>query len=153
MLFWWVFSKTDFVFSFYLCHLSSLLSQTDWATVWLPCLLSTLCSSREVEEELEVVWQTATRQNQQMKDTLLDSRLTADLHGWPVSGSAYPGWPSQAPDETTSSPQNQPLSSELHLFTSHQSPGLQIRSVSKSDSDHPNNSLDEKQKHGLDFYC
>uniref|UniRef100_A0A4W6G0V7 Centrosomal protein 89 n=1 Tax=Lates calcarifer TaxID=8187 RepID=A0A4W6G0V7_LATCA len=112
-----------------------------------------LQSKREVEEELEVVWQTATRQNQQMKDTLLDSRLTADLHGWPVSGSAYPGWPSQAPDETTSSPQNQPLSSELHLFTSHQSPGLQIRSVSKSDSDHPNNSLDEKQKHGLDFYC
>ncbi|XP_039992629.1 centrosomal protein of 89 kDa isoform X1 [Xiphias gladius] len=110
-----------------------------------------LQSKREVEEELEVVWQAATRENRQMKETLLDSRLTAGLHVWPVSGNASPGWPSQAPDETTSS--TQPHSSGPPLFTSHQNPGLQRRSVFKSDSDHPNNSLDEKHKHGLDFYC
>ncbi|XP_071344372.1 centrosomal protein of 89 kDa isoform X2 [Trachinotus anak] len=85
-----------------------------------------LQSKREVEEELEVVWQAATRENQQMKDTLLDSRLTADLHGWP--GCASPGWPSQAPDETSLATQHQPHSSGPPLFTSHQSPGLQRRS-------------------------
>ncbi|XP_040921892.1 centrosomal protein of 89 kDa [Toxotes jaculatrix] len=104
-----------------------------------------LQSKREVEEELEVVWQAATWENQQMKETLLESRLTADLHGWPVSDSASLGWPSQAPDETTSPTQHQPHSSE--------GPGLQRRSVLKSDSVHPNSSLDEKHKHGLDFYC
>ncbi|XP_023285370.1 centrosomal protein of 89 kDa-like [Seriola lalandi dorsalis] len=109
-----------------------------------------LQSKREVEEELEVVWQAATRENQQMKETLLDSRLTADLYGWPVSGSASPSWPSQAPDETTSSTQHH---HGPPLFSSYQSPVLQRRSVFKSDSDHPNNSSDEKHKHGLDFYC
>lgn len=64
---------------------------------------SSLCFSREVEEELEVVWQAATRENQQMKETLLDSRLTGDHHGWALSGSTSPGWPSQAPDETNPS--------------------------------------------------
>ncbi|XP_073320959.1 centrosomal protein of 89 kDa [Pagrus major] len=63
-----------------------------------------LQSKREIEEELEVVWQAATRENQQMKETLLDSKLTTDLHGLP-------------------------------------------------DSEHQYNSLDEKHKHGLDFYC
>ncbi|KAM9366162.1 centrosomal protein of 89 kDa [Symphorus nematophorus] len=90
-----------------------------------------LQSKREVEEELEVVWQAATRENQQMKETLLDSKLTANLHNWVISGSASPGF--QAPDETTTSTQR--------------------RAIFKSDSDHQNNSLDEKHKHGLDFYC
>ncbi|XP_078102186.1 centrosomal protein of 89 kDa [Sander vitreus] len=51
-----------------------------------------LQSKREVEEELEVVWQAATRENQQMRETLLDSGLTADLHSRAISGSASPGW-------------------------------------------------------------
>ncbi|XP_036952214.1 centrosomal protein of 89 kDa isoform X1 [Acanthopagrus latus] len=63
-----------------------------------------LQSKREIEEELEVVWQAATRENQQLKETLLDSKLTSDLRGLP-------------------------------------------------DSSHQYNSLDEKHKHGLDFYC
>ncbi|XP_044055591.1 centrosomal protein of 89 kDa isoform X3 [Siniperca chuatsi] len=112
-----------------------------------------LQSKREVEEELEVVWQAATRENQQMRETLLDSKLTANLHGGAVSHSASPGWPSQAPDEATTSTLHPPHSSGPLLFTSHQSPGLQRRSIFKSDSDHQNNSLDEKHKHGLDFYC
>eukprot|EP00064_Thunnus_orientalis_P002247 superscaffoldBa00000158_g2254 len=62
-----------------------------------------LQSKRDIEEELEVVWQAASRENQQMKETLLDSRLTGDLHGWAFSNSTSPGWPSQAPDESTTS--------------------------------------------------
>ncbi|XP_035538101.1 centrosomal protein of 89 kDa [Morone saxatilis] len=108
-----------------------------------------LQSKREVEEELEVVWQAATRENQQMRETLLDSKLTAKL----FSSSASPDWPSQAPEEATTSTQYQPHSSGPPLFTSHQSPGLQRRAMFKSDTDYQNNSLDEKHKHGLDFYC
>ncbi|XP_059210588.1 centrosomal protein of 89 kDa [Centropristis striata] len=102
-----------------------------------------LQSKREVEEELEVVWQAATRENKQIMETLLDSRLTMDL-------------PDRAfcpPDEATTSTQHQPHSSGPLLFTSHQSPGLQRRSIFTSDSDHQNKSLDEKHKHGLNFYC
>ncbi|XP_075934202.1 centrosomal protein of 89 kDa [Anarhichas minor] len=107
-----------------------------------------LQSKREVEEELEVVWQAASRENQQMRETLLDSMLTADHHG-----SASPGRPSQAPDEATAATQHQTHSSGPLVFTSYQSPGLQGRSIFKSDSDHQNNPLDERHKHGLDFYC
>lgn len=108
---------------------------------------------REVEEELEVVWQAATRENHQIKEALLDSRLTADLHSLALSCSASPGWPYRAPDGTTSSVQNQPHSSGPAPFTSDQSPGLQRKYIFISDSDHRNNSSDEKHKHGLDFYC
>ncbi|XP_029353702.1 centrosomal protein of 89 kDa isoform X2 [Echeneis naucrates] len=86
-----------------------------------------LQSKREVEEELEVVWQVATRENRDMKETLLDSRATADLHGGSVSGSGSPGWLSPASDEKILSTKHQPHSSGLPLFTSHQHPGLQRR--------------------------
>lgn len=91
-----------------------------------------------MEEELEVVWQAAARENQQMKETLFDSKLIADLHSWP-------------PDEETTSPQ--PHSSRPLLFTSPQSPGVQRKAICLSDSPPHNISLDEKQKNGLDFYC
>ncbi|XP_056268877.1 centrosomal protein of 89 kDa isoform X2 [Pseudoliparis swirei] len=107
-----------------------------------------LQSKREVEEELEVVWQAATRENRQMRETLLDSMLSADLHG-----SASPGRPSQAPDEATAATQHQTHGSGPLAFTSCQSPGHQRRSIFKCDSDHQNNPLDERHKHGLDFYC
>ncbi|XP_054471188.1 centrosomal protein of 89 kDa [Anoplopoma fimbria] len=87
-----------------------------------------LQSKREVEEDLEVVWQAATRENQHMRETLLGSMLNVDLHGSPS-----PGRPSQAPDEAAAA--------------------IQRRSIFKSDSDHQNNPLDERNKHGLDFYC
>lgn len=42
-----------------------------------------LQSKREVEEELEVVWQATTRDNQQMREKLAGSRLSLDLeHKW-----------------------------------------------------------------------
>lgn len=117
------------------------------------CILSSICSSREVEEELEVVWQAATRENQQMRETLLDSKLTADLHGWADSCNASQGWPSRAQDEAATSTRHQPHSSMALLFTSHQSPELQRKAIFKSDSYNQNISVDEKHKHGLDFYC
>ncbi|XP_072237115.1 centrosomal protein of 89 kDa [Leuresthes tenuis] len=66
-----------------------------------------LQSKREVEEELEVVWQAATRENQQMRETLLDSKVTDDLHSWELGGKAPPGCPAQASDESTTSSQHQ----------------------------------------------
>ncbi|XP_034426783.1 centrosomal protein of 89 kDa isoform X1 [Hippoglossus hippoglossus] len=112
-----------------------------------------LQSKREVEEELEVVWEAAIRENQQMKETLLDSRLTEDIHGLLVSTRASPVWPPPAAVENTSPTRHQPHSFGSPLFSSDRSPALQRRSVFKSDSDHPNDSIDEKHKHGLDFYC
>ncbi|XP_071391198.1 centrosomal protein of 89 kDa [Centroberyx affinis] len=116
---------------------------------------------REVEEELEVVWQAATRENQQMRATLLDSSPSGELHGRAILCGASPSWPSHtAVEEITTSPQLRPHSSGPPLFTSCQSrslpsapPGLQRGSIFESDSDHQNNSLEERQKHGLDFYC
>ncbi|KAK2853475.1 hypothetical protein Q5P01_006136 [Channa striata] len=84
-----------------------------------------LQSKREVEEELEIVWQAATRENHQMKKALLDSRLTADLHSQGISRREPSIWPDQAPDETATSIQHQPHNSGSPSFTSHQSPGFQ----------------------------
>ncbi|KAI4830247.1 hypothetical protein KUCAC02_001893 [Chaenocephalus aceratus] len=100
---------------------------------------------KEIEEELEVVWQAATRENQQIRDTLLDLRPSVDLSSI--------AWPSPAQDEANTSARRQEQSSSPLLFTSHESPGLQRRSIFKSDSGHQNTSLDEKHKHGLDYYC
>lgn len=97
-----------------------------------------------MEEELEVVWQAATRENQQMKGALVESGLTADLRAWALSCSTSPDWPHKAPGEITSSMQHQ-----LHSS----SPELQRTLAIICDSDYQNNSLDEKHKHGLDFYC
>ncbi|XP_055363358.1 centrosomal protein of 89 kDa isoform X2 [Betta splendens] len=112
-----------------------------------------LQSKRQVEEELETVWQAATRENHQMKESLVDSRLAADLHSWALSCSASPGRPYQPPAGTASSVQNQPHGSGPAPFTSDQSSLLQRKSIFISDSDPRKNSSDEKQKHGLDFYC
>ncbi|XP_062246109.1 centrosomal protein of 89 kDa [Platichthys flesus] len=128
-------------------HLQRLLSERQEAEERL------LQSKREVEEELEVVWEAAIRENQQMKETLLDSRLTEDIHGLLVSTIASPVWPPPAAAENTSPTRCQPHSFGPPLLSSDRSPALQRRSVFRSDSDHPNDSIDEKLKHGLDFYC
>ncbi|XP_069390605.1 centrosomal protein of 89 kDa isoform X2 [Paralichthys olivaceus] len=84
-----------------------------------------LQSKREVEEELEVVWQAAIRENQQMNETLLHSKLTEDVHGLPVSTRASPVWPPQALVETTSPTRHQPRSFGSPLMSSDRSPALQ----------------------------
>ncbi|XP_056134740.1 centrosomal protein of 89 kDa [Lampris incognitus] len=92
---------------------------------------------RKVEEELEVVWQAATRENQRMKETLQ---------------STSPSCPLQPPEEFTVSPL-------LHLDATWWPPlstgplGLQRSPMFESDSDqNQNNSSDESEKQGLEFY-
>ncbi|XP_029904034.1 centrosomal protein of 89 kDa isoform X2 [Myripristis murdjan] len=108
---------------------------------------------REVEEELEVVWQAATRENRQMRETLLDCTLIGELRGQAVLCRAATG-SSQALDEMTSSVQPRPNSPGFPIQNLSTAPGLQRSSIFESDlSYHQNNSLDERRKHGLDFYC
>ncbi|XP_043951620.1 centrosomal protein of 89 kDa isoform X2 [Gambusia affinis] len=58
-----------------------------------------LQSKRDVEEELEVVWQAATRENQQMRETLLDTKLSGELSAWALS----PDFPAQTSEEAIKS--------------------------------------------------
>ncbi|CAB1449374.1 unnamed protein product [Pleuronectes platessa] len=102
-------------------HLQRLLSERQEAEERL------LQSKREVEEELEVVWEAAIRENQQMKETLLDSRLTEDIHGLLVSTRASPVWPPPAAAENTSPYRCQPHSFGPHLLSSDRSPAFQRR--------------------------
>ncbi|KAM4597370.1 centrosomal protein of 89 kDa [Fundulus diaphanus] len=66
-----------------------------------------LQSKREVEEELEVVWQAATRENQQMRKTLMDTKVGGDLSGWGLSATSPPDVPAQTSEETAKSSQLQ----------------------------------------------
>ncbi|XP_047219971.1 centrosomal protein of 89 kDa isoform X2 [Girardinichthys multiradiatus] len=66
-----------------------------------------LQSKREVVEELEVVWQAATRENQHMRKTLLDTKLSGDLSGWALSAAVSPDFPAQASEDTAQSSQLQ----------------------------------------------
>ncbi|KAF6717149.1 Multidrug resistance-associated protein 9 [Oryzias melastigma] len=65
-----------------------------------------LQSKREVEEELEMLWQAATRENRVMRETLVESETTRDLQGWTLCDGASPGCPSPAPDEGPPSSQH-----------------------------------------------
>uniref|UniRef100_A0A3P9L7I0 Centrosomal protein 89 n=1 Tax=Oryzias latipes TaxID=8090 RepID=A0A3P9L7I0_ORYLA len=67
-----------------------------------------LQSKREVEEELEMLWQAATRENRVMRETLVESETTRDLQGWTSGDGASPGCTSPAPDEAPSSSQHPP---------------------------------------------
>ncbi|CAG5851542.1 unnamed protein product, partial [Menidia menidia] len=82
-------------------HLQRLLSERQEAEEKL------LQSKREIEEELEAVWQAATRENQQMRETMLGSKLTEDPHCWELCGTASHGSPARASDESPSSPRHQ----------------------------------------------
>ncbi|XP_061748606.1 centrosomal protein of 89 kDa [Nerophis ophidion] len=68
-------------------HLQSLLAERRQAEERL------LQSKRAVEEELEVVWQAATRENQHIKDILWDSRPIGDLLEWGRADPASPDRP------------------------------------------------------------
>ncbi|XP_029954166.1 centrosomal protein of 89 kDa isoform X2 [Salarias fasciatus] len=60
-----------------------------------------LQSKREVEEELELVWQAAVRQNQHMEDTLVDVQLSSELRGRTQCGSDCPDRKVPALDQTS----------------------------------------------------
>lgn len=91
--------------------------QIDWLVSFF------LFSLREIEEELEVLWQAATRENQQIRKTLLDSKVNAGLNVTP-----------QTSDPATS-------------------PQHARRSTSQSDSDELSYYIKEKKNLTLDFYC
>lgn len=79
---------------------------------------------RDVEMELEVVWQAATRENQQMKESLLGWKPSGGLDGPPAADQAS-------------------ASATFRLKS-----GFQTEALLSLDAP-----LDEKQKNGLDFYC
>ncbi|XP_034142956.1 centrosomal protein of 89 kDa isoform X2 [Esox lucius] len=122
-----------------------------------------LQQKREVEGELEVVWEAATRENQRIRETLQD--FSPSLHSIsPTKGHQdrgqsdrlSPSWLSQMQGELFF-PQLIPNSSDPPLFAS--SPqssgpaGLQRSPMLESDSDqHQNPSSDESEKNAMDFY-
>ncbi|KAM4602440.1 centrosomal protein of 89 kDa-like [Polymixia lowei] len=108
---------------------------------------------QEIEEELELVWQAATRENQSMRESLLNSSPSGGLRGLAVHHGASPSWLSQAPEEDfTTSLQPQPPFTVHHSLPSRPH-DLQRSPMFESDSDqHQNNSSDESEKHHLDFY-
>ncbi|XP_028333070.1 centrosomal protein of 89 kDa isoform X2 [Gouania willdenowi] len=65
-----------------------------------------LQSKREVQEELEVVWQAAIRENQRMKGDLLDIKPGLELQGWTLCGSSSSDCMAQ-PADTITSPEHQ----------------------------------------------
>lgn len=124
-----------------------------------------LQQKREVEGELEVVWQAATKENQRIRETLLDSSPSIHTpsparghHGLGLS-SASPGWLSnpQEQEEAEFSTQPHPESSGPPPFASRENSaprgGLQRSPMFESDSDqHQNPSSDESEKNPMDFY-
>lgn len=79
-----------------------------------------------------MVWKAAARDKQKLMESLLDSKLIAESrHG---SGAAFT---SEAPPLLTSAQRSDP----------------QKRFSFKCASPQHNNSVDEMQKNGMDFYC
>ncbi|KAI1904238.1 hypothetical protein AGOR_G00003610 [Albula goreensis] len=127
-----------------------------------------LQQKRAVESELEIVWESTTRENQRIKEALfvsltrdnlaeeLERPLTphAGLPGLGHTEGILLGWRSQQQDELP--PLIQPGSSAPPPFTSRQSAavsGVHHSPMFESDSDHLQNpSSDESEKNGLDFY-
>ncbi|XP_030649952.1 centrosomal protein of 89 kDa [Chanos chanos] len=118
---------------------------------------------REVENELEVVWEAATRENQRIREVMLGS---SRAEGSPspamllppqcLTDDPSPSWALRHEDEF--SPQHRPATTAPPAFTTRQSSALPERALHRSpafesDSDqHQNPSSDESEKNGLDFY-
>lgn len=83
-----------------------------------------------------MVWQAATRENQRMKDCLLNSKLSGGLDSYPPADEAL----------TSSRHQQQHISPLPLTFLPNSA--FQTEAMFKMDTP-----LDEKQKNGLDFYC
>ncbi|KAJ7999351.1 hypothetical protein DPEC_G00193500 [Dallia pectoralis] len=115
-----------------------------------------LQQKREVEGELEVVWEATTRENQMIRESLQDSS--------PARGHQDRGQSNRVSRTCLSDPQGElffiqllPNSSDPPLHTT--SPqsrglvGLQRSPMLDSDSDqHQNPSSDESEKNAMDFY-
>lgn len=119
-----------------------------------------LQQKREVEGELEIVWQSATRENKRMKDTLFDSfcqsnalnleeasgfraRSPRSAHGKQNMGAAYP---LELLEVNSAFAVSTPIRSKPKQ-------GMQKSPMFESDSDQQQiPSSDESEKNGLEFY-
>ncbi|XP_033898281.2 centrosomal protein of 89 kDa isoform X1 [Acipenser ruthenus] len=119
-----------------------------------------LQQKREVEGELEIVWQSATRENKRMKDTLFDSfcqsnalnleeasgfraRSLRSAHGKQNMGAAYP---LELLEVNSAFAVSTPIRSKPKQ-------GMQKSPMFESDSDQQQiPSSDESEKNGLEFY-
>ncbi|XP_045545734.1 centrosomal protein of 89 kDa isoform X1 [Salmo salar] len=122
-----------------------------------------LQQKREVEGELEVVWEAATRENQRIRETLQDSSPSLPSlsparvhHGKGLSDGPSPSWLSHPQDEVFYPRPHPDSSGPPPCVSSPQSggrPGLHHSPMFESDSDqHQNPSSDESEKNGMDFY-
>ncbi|KAM9422181.1 centrosomal protein of 89 kDa isoform 1-T1 [Salvelinus alpinus] len=122
-----------------------------------------LQQKREVEGELEVVWEAATRENQRIRETLQDSSPSLPSlsparghHGRGLSDGPSPGWLSHPQDEVFYARPHPDSSGPPPCVSSPQSggrPGPHHSPMFESDSDqHQNPSSDESEKNGMDFY-
>uniref|UniRef100_A0A673XWY6 Centrosomal protein 89 n=1 Tax=Salmo trutta TaxID=8032 RepID=A0A673XWY6_SALTR len=122
-----------------------------------------LQQKREVEGELEVVWEAATRENQRIRETLQDSSPSLPSlsparvhHGKGLSDGPSPSWLSHPQDEVFYPHPHPDSSGPPPCVSSPQSggrPGLHHSPMFESDSDqHQNPSSDESEKNGMDFY-
>ncbi|XP_070971099.1 uncharacterized protein [Oncorhynchus clarkii lewisi] len=122
-----------------------------------------LQQKREVEGELEVVWEAATRENQRIRETLQDSSPSLPSlsparvhHGRGLSDGPSPSWLSHPQDEVFYPRPHPDSSGPPPCISSPQSggrPGLHHSPMFESDSDqHQNPSSDESEKNGMDFY-
>uniref|UniRef100_A0A8K9X1R9 Centrosomal protein of 89 kDa n=1 Tax=Oncorhynchus mykiss TaxID=8022 RepID=A0A8K9X1R9_ONCMY len=122
-----------------------------------------LQQKREVEGELEVVWEAATRENQRIRETLQDSSPSLPSlsparvhHGRGLSDGPSPSWLSHHQDEVFYPRPHPDSSGPPPCISSPQSggrPGLHHSPMFESDSDqHQNPSSDESEKNGMDFY-
>ncbi|MGH0116281.1 UNVERIFIED_CONTAM: hypothetical protein FKN15_003461 [Acipenser sinensis] len=119
-----------------------------------------LQQKREVEGELEIVWQSATRENKRMKDTFFDSfcqsnalnleeasgfraRSPRSAHGKQNTGAAYP---LELLEVNSAFAVSTPIRSKPKQ-------GMQKSPMFESDSDQQQiPSSDESEKNGLEFY-
>uniref|UniRef100_A0A8K9XGV3 Centrosomal protein 89 n=1 Tax=Oncorhynchus mykiss TaxID=8022 RepID=A0A8K9XGV3_ONCMY len=122
-----------------------------------------LQQKREVEGELEVVWEAATRENQRIRETLQDSSPSLPSlsparvhHGRGLNDGPSPSWLSHPQDEVFYPRPHPDSSGPPPCISSPQSggrPGLHHSPMFESDSDqHQNPSSDESEKNGMDFY-
>ncbi|KAJ8252520.1 hypothetical protein COCON_G00218320 [Conger conger] len=140
-------------------HLQRLLSDKQDA------LDGALQQKRAVEGELEIVWESTTRENRRIKEALFESFTKdnlAEVLDQPLAGLQALGIV-EGPSLGCRSQQQEELSglvppgsSAPPPFTSRQSaavPGIHRSPMFESDSDqHQNPSSDESEKNGLDFY-
>ncbi|MGH0147396.1 UNVERIFIED_CONTAM: hypothetical protein FKN15_059804 [Acipenser sinensis] len=124
-----------------------------------------LITQREMEGELEIVWQSASRENKRMKDTLFDTFCQSDAlnleeaSGEPCSRAAFRARNSAHGKQNMGAAYPMELLEVNSAFAvstpvrSKPKQGMQKSPMFESDSDQQQiPSSDESEKNGLEFY-